>query len=51
MSTEENNQELKDKDLLVSAFVSSSVIVVGFVVYWAVQIKDVIELLKLAYGL
>ena len=48
--SQENNKNATDKDLLVSAFVSSSVIVVGFVVYWAVQVKDVIELLKLAYG-
>jgi hypothetical protein len=38
------------KDTEIAAAVASATIIVGFLVYWIVQIQDVREMLELAYG-
>lgn len=38
------------KDIQLAALISSCAVVVGFVIYWAVQIQSVREMLALAYG-
>jgi len=37
-------------DLKLSAWLSSAIIIVGFGVYWFLQIQSVRELLAMAYG-
>ena len=39
-----------DRDKQAVAVVASVTIVMGFVVYWVVQIQSVREMLELAYG-
>ena len=38
------------KDAQLAAVIASSVIAVGFVIYWTIQIQDMLEMLALAYG-
>jgi len=38
------------KDAQMAALVASATIVAGFLVYWLVQIQDVLDMLELAYG-
>lgn len=40
----------KERDLQLAALVASATIIAGFLVYWLVQIQDVLEMLKMAYG-
>jgi len=48
--SEASGSGTKLRDAQVSAIVVSLTIVVFFVVYWGIQIQDVREMLKLAYG-
>ena len=51
MSLKDNG--LKDtgfKDTEIAAALASATIVLGFLVYWIVQIQDVRDMLELAYG-
>jgi hypothetical protein len=43
-----NKPKLNDEQL--AAVLAASTIVIGFLVYWSVQIQDVLEMLELAYG-
>ena len=38
------------RDRQVTAILASATIVIGFVVYWAIQVQSVREMLELAYG-
>ncbi len=42
--------EPDNRDAQAAALLASSAIVVGFVLYWVVQVQSVREMLALAYG-
>lgn len=47
----DNNKQIKHRrDLQIAALLASVTVIAGFLVYWIVQIEDVREMLKLAYG-
>ena len=48
--TRDQNNNPEDRDLVLSAIIASGSIATVFVMYWALQIQDVIELLEMAYG-
>lgn len=47
---DENTASTDVKDAQLAAYVFTGAVVVGFVVYWALQIQSVREMLALAYG-
>ena len=48
--TEENKDMKKLDDAQIASVAVSVTVIVFFVVYWAIQIQSVRDLLKLAYG-
>ena len=48
MADETPGQKIDDSQL--AGLIVSATVIIGFLVYWAVQIQDVRELLALAYG-
>ena len=44
------NQQRQTRDLQLAAFLTSAAVITFFVVYWVLQIEDVLEMLALAYG-
>jgi hypothetical protein len=45
-----NTRARTSKDAQIAAALASTVVVLGFAVYWIIQIQDVREMLALAYG-
>jgi hypothetical protein len=48
MSDRMNSDNNSDRQL--AALIASATIVTGFLLYWLVQIQDVLDMLELAYG-
>jgi len=49
-TTSANTDARTSKDAQIAAVLASTVVALGFVVYWAIQIQAVREMLALAYG-
>ena len=45
-----DSQSAKMKDRQASALLASAGIIVGFVIYWSLEIRAALEMLELAYG-
>lgn len=45
-----DTQQAKRKDRQAAALLASIGIIVGFIVYWSVEIQAALEMLELAYG-
>jgi hypothetical protein len=45
-----SNKKEKVRDLELAALISCTAVAGFFVVYWTLQIEDVLALLKMAYG-
>ncbi len=44
------NQQRQTRDLQLAALLTSVTVITFFVIYWVLQIEDVLEMLALAYG-
>ena len=47
---DKTNQQRKTRDLQLAALLTSLTVITFLVVYWVLQIEDVLEMLALAYG-